>query len=204
MTEDSIVFSRFLIFSGAALLATVALFARQSLLVAYILLGVLIGPWGLALVEDTTVIEQTAHVGIVFLLFLLGLDLQPQELLRGLGKSVWVTLASSTVFALAGAGVAWLFGFPPRESLLVGATLMFSSTIIGVKLLPTTALHHQHVGELIISILLLQDLLAIVVLLLLEGYARNATAAAEIGLLALYLPGLIVFAFVPMRPMRSV
>ena len=50
-------------------------------------------------------------------------------------------------------------------------------------------------GEVIIGVLLLQDLLAIVVLLLLEGYAKNTTAAMDIALLALYLPGLILFAF---------
>ena len=97
----------------------------------------------------------------MFLLFLLGLDLTPQELLHMLRKATVVTLGTSMAFSLIGFGVAWVFGFTPVESLLVGAAMMFSSTIIGLKLLPTTALHHQHTGEIIISILLLQDLLAI-------------------------------------------
>lgn len=195
MGQDPIVFSIFLIFAGAALMATLALFARQSLLVAYILLGMLLGPWGAGLVSDPAVIKQTAHIGIMFLLFLLGLDLQPQELLRTLRESTLVTLVSSLVFAGFGLGLGWVFGLSLRESLVLGAALMFSSTIIGVKLLPTTALHHQHVGEIIISILLLQDLVAIVVLLLLEGYGQGGAALLDIGRLALYLPGLIAFAF---------
>ena len=195
MQQDPIVCSIFLVFTGAALLATLALYARQSLLVAYILLGVLMGPWGAKLVPDPEILHQAAHIGIIFLLFLLGLDLQPQDLLRTLRKSTWVALASSVVFAATGLGIALGFGFSLRESVLIGAAMMFSSTIIGVKLLPTTALHHQHQGEVIISVLLLQDLIAIVVLLLLEGYERGGALFVELALLAVYLPALILFAF---------
>ncbi len=195
MQQDPIVFYIFLVFTGAALLATLALYARQSLLVAYILLGVLLGPWGAGLVSDPAILQQAAHIGIIFLLFLLGLDLQPQDLLRTLRKSTWVTLISSLLFAGTGFGIGLAFGFPSHESLLIGAAMMFSSTIIGVKLLPTTALHHQHQGEVIISVLLLQDLIAIVVLLLLEGYERGGALFVELGLVGVYLLGLILFAF---------
>ncbi|MGB0722763.1 MAG: cation:proton antiporter, partial [Gammaproteobacteria bacterium] len=78
MHTDNIVFVIFLIFSGAAALATVALYARQALLVAYIALGVAAGPWGFELIEDTELVSQIADLGIIFLLFLLGLDLKPQ------------------------------------------------------------------------------------------------------------------------------
>jgi len=63
-------------------LATLALYFRQSLLVAYIALGVLIGPYGLKWVEDPQVIKQFSNFGIIFLLFLMGLNLQPQNLLN--------------------------------------------------------------------------------------------------------------------------
>ena len=55
----------------------------------------------------------------------------------------------------------------------MGIALMFSSTIIGVKLMPTTSLHHRHTGQMIISVLLIQDLMAIIVLLLLQGYGKG-------------------------------
>ena len=64
MHSDGVVFSIFLIFTGAALLAALALYARQSLLVAYIVLGALVGPWGLALVSDPVTIQGIGHVGI--------------------------------------------------------------------------------------------------------------------------------------------
>ena len=74
-----VVFSIFLIFTGAAVLATLALYARQSLLVAYILLGVLFGPWGSAWWRTWRCSKDMAHIGIIFLLFLLGLHLHPPE-----------------------------------------------------------------------------------------------------------------------------
>ncbi len=73
--------------------------------------------------------------------------------------------------------------------------MMFSSTIIGLKLLPTTALHHRHVGEIIISVLLLQDILAIAILLTLEALARSALPWHEVVVLVLSLPGLVLAAW---------
>ncbi len=162
--------SIFLIFTGAAVLATVALYARQAILVAYILLGVLLGPSGLSLVGDPQVLQQIAGVGIIFLLYLLGLDLLPQQLWAMLGEALAATLWSSMLFWLIGFAIGRGFGLPLPDAALTGAAAMFSSTIIGVKLMPTTALHHRHTGQMVISVLLLQDVLAIIVLLLLQGY----------------------------------
>jgi Kef-type K+ transport system membrane component KefB len=193
MLEESIIFSIFLIFTGAAVLAALALFARQSLLVAYILLGGIVGPWGLQLVNDPDIIREIGHIGIIFLLFLLGLNLQPAQLVRMLREAVVVTVVSSIVFGAIGLGISQAFGFSLRESVVIGSVMMFSSTIIGLKLLPTTALHHRHVGQVMISILLLQDILAIGILLLLEGFSQSGTEWKEVGLLAVSLPSLVIF-----------
>ena len=91
-----------LIFTGAALLATLALYARQSLIVGYILLGILLGPWGLNLVSNTESIEEVGHVGIIFLLFLLGLNLPPQRLMKLLGEVTLVTLVNAIGLTLLG------------------------------------------------------------------------------------------------------
>ncbi|MDQ6987169.1 MAG: cation:proton antiporter [Mariprofundaceae bacterium] len=169
MMHDPILFTIFLIFFGASLLATCALYARQSLLVAYVVLGVLCGPAVLGWVSDASLIGELSHIGIVFLLFLLGINLPPQKLIRMFGKTTWITLVSSLIFTLLGVAIAWLAGLRGIEALLVGVTLLFSSTIIGLKLLPTTVLHHQRTGAAMISILLLQDVLAVAVLLMLQG-----------------------------------
>lgn len=194
MHENSIAFSIFLIFCGAAVLSTVALYTRQSLLVAYMLLGILLGPWGLKLVGDPSFIREIGDIGIIFLMFLLGLNLQPQNLLHMFKKTTWIAIVSSIVFAVIGYIVARVFGFTSIESLIVGGAMMFSSTIIGLKLLPTTILHHQHTGEIMISILLMQDLLAIIFLLLIHA-SMGGLRWIDLGIITLSLPILIAFAF---------
>jgi Kef-type K+ transport system membrane component KefB len=199
MQQDPIVFTIFLVFSGAALFATVALYARQSLLVAYIVLGALLGPSAFGLVSDPELIRSISEFGIMFLLFLLGLNLQPQELWRMVSKTTQVTVLSSLAFFAVGFAVALVFGFAVGEALLVGGAATFSSTIVGLKLLPTTILHHQRTGEVIISILLLQDLLAIVLLLVVQGVSQGSMQLFDVAKLLLALPALIGFAWIAER-----
>ncbi len=194
MHTDPIVFYIFVIFTGSAVLATLALYARQALLVGYILLGVILGLPGFGIVADLELINGVAKIGIIFLLFLLGLNLQPQDLLHTLRKTTVVTVVSSLVFAGLGFGVGWQFGFNVWENFLIGASMMFSSTIIGLKLLPTTVLHHKHAGEVMVSILLLQDVIAILMLLILQGVSKGGNPWVDIGILTLGLPLLIGFA----------
>lgn len=187
MDFSSITFSFFLIFSGAAVFASLALYTRQPLIIAYITLGACIGPYGLSLVTDLSLLSDIGHVGIIFLLFLLGLDMQPQALWATLRKSTVVAVFSSGIFLATGFAVAKMFGFSDIDSLVVGATMMFSSTIIGIKLLPTTVLHHRHIGELMIGLLLLQDLLAIIVLMVLLSAASDSTRSMGTDLAMLFV-----------------
>jgi Kef-type K+ transport system membrane component KefB len=195
MQPEPVIFYIFLIFTGAAILATLALYARQSLLVVYILLGILFGPSGLNFVSDPEIISQISHIGIIFLLFLLGINLPPQKLVLMLRETTLVTGVSSLLFLIIGGGCALLFGFNIAEAFIIGAAMMFSSTIIGLKLLPTTVLHHQHTGEIIISILLMQDIIAILILMLLPTKWHLATPIFEVVQLTLSLFGLIAFSF---------
>jgi len=175
MEVSSITFSFFLIFSGAAVFASLALYTRQPLIIAYIALGTCIGPYGLSLVTDLNLLAEIGHVGIIFLLFLLGLDMQPQALWATLRKSTVVALLSSALFLVTGCGIAMLFGYSLQDSLIVGAAIMFSSTIISIKLLPTTVLHHRHIGELMIGLLLFQDLMAIIIIVVLLSMASGGS-----------------------------
>ena len=167
--ETGITFTFAAIFLGAAVLSSIALYARQPIIIAYIALGVALGPFGLGVVSDMELVSGAGHVGIIFLLFLLGLDMKPIALWNSLRQSTLVALISAAIFAATGYGLSRLFGFSGMDALLISAALVFSSTIIGIKLLPTTVLHHRHLGELMIALLLFQDLLAIIVLVMIES-----------------------------------
>ena len=126
MIADSI----FLIYVGAAVLGTVALFTRQVLPVVYIILGAIIGPGGLKLIPELTQVENLAGIGIIFLLFLLGIDLYPQKLLKIFQSVSTVTVISSVAFFSVGLIVALLFGFSAIEAVITGIATGFSSTIM--------------------------------------------------------------------------
>lgn len=191
----SLLSSLFLIFSGAAIFSTFALFTRQSLLVGYIFLGVLIGPWGFDWVHDTHLVENIGDIGIIFLLFLLGLHLHPQKLFQMLKKVSVVTILASCVFFTFGSLIARYYGYSWIESWIIGSALTFSSTIIGLKLLPSTVLHHQHTGDLMIGVLLMQDIIAIGFLLVLHALGVGVVDSWDFAVTVLALPGILLFTF---------
>lgn len=199
METTSLFFSFFVIFTGAALLATLSLYTRQPIIIAYIALGLLAGPSAMGWINDAHLLSEISHIGIVFLLFLLGLDMQPSSLLHVLKKATGVALASSLAFFALGYFAALGFGFSMTEAVITGAAMMFSSTIIGIKLLPTTVLHHKHMGELMVGLLLIQDILAIVVLLVLGHFTQGASESASITLTIIALPLLIALSFLGVR-----
>ncbi len=200
MLSSHIVESFFLIFTGAAVLATLALYTRQPLLVAYVAIGCLFGPHGLALVADADLLSEIAEIGIIFLLFLVGLDLQPSKLKNMFGESLLTGLATSLVFFSIGFGLMVAFGFTYAEAIITGIAVTFSSTILGVKLLPMTVLHHRHIGEIVVSLLLIQDLLAIIALLFVAGYAEDSSAIlSSLGTILVALPSLALVAYLGVR-----
>ena len=196
MQPDSLLFSFFLIFTSVALLSTIALFFRQPLLVAYIVVGVTLGPYGLSYVSDLSLLNDISEFGIIFLLFLLGLDMQPTKLFVTLKKTFLVTLISSLLFILLGYSTGLLFSLSHTESLVIGFTLIFSSTIIGIKLLPTTVLHQKHMGEIMVGILLMQDFIAIFILAFLDSGNQENSSTLEV---LLAFPVLLVMTYLVAR-----
>ena len=205
MDNGSITFTFAAIFLGAAAFASAALYTRQPIIIAYIALGALLGPYGSGIINNVDLVADAGHIGIIFLLFLLGLVMQPKTLISSLKQSTFVAVISSLAFSGSAWGMARLFGFDQQDALIIGAALMFSSTIIGIKLLPTTVLHHRHLGEVLVALLLFQDLLAIIVLVVLQsGTGNNVEWLALLKPLAL-LPvlggacwALVKFALIPL------
>jgi len=199
VTNEPILFILFLVFTGAAVLATTALFARQSLLVVYILAGLIFGRSGFHLITDPILIEEISHIGIIFLLFLLGINLPINKLISLVKETTIITAVSCIAFAIVGFVIAILSGFDLVDGLIIGAASMFSSTIVSLKLLPTTVLHHRRQGEIIISILLLQDIIAIIVLTVLQVGKHNYFPWQELAFLFVALVGISILAYVMHR-----
>ncbi len=194
MEYKDILFELVLIFAGASVLSTVFLYFKQPIILSYIFLGMLIGPYGFGLLNQVDRVEKISHLGIILLLFLIGLNLHPNKLYTLFRKAFLITISTCSVFAFVSGAIAFTFGFSLFDSLLVGLALMFSSTLIGVKLIPTTDLHHKHIGGMMISVLLLQDIFAIIIIVLMSGEA-NADMRIFVPFLLLKVSLLTVFAF---------
>ena len=93
MIEQSIEFTIFLIFTSAAIFATVALYAKQAMIVAYILLGLILGPWGVGLISDPKLISEISNIGIK-----VGSRRYPYHRI----KSFWIISFSKLVFTSIG------------------------------------------------------------------------------------------------------
>ena len=190
-----VIFFVYLIFLGASVFGAIVLFSRQTLLIAYIFSGMLFGPYGLKLIPNVNIVHSIGDVGILFLLFLLGLHLPPQKLICMLKKISWVGVSTSCIFFLFGFLMTMAFRFPLVDAVLVGVGLMFSSTIIGIKLLPTTVLHHQHTGELMISVLLWQDILAIAVMIIIRAFSGAGNFSEEVLLVVIGFPTILLLVY---------
>ncbi len=181
-----------LIIISCAALSWLALILRQPLIVAYLAGGFLMGFSGLGMVGDTDFLDGVSGLGITLLLFLAGLVLHPRRLKELFKQTLLLTLVNSVVSAAIAALFCLLWGFEPRAAFFISLPLIFSSTILVLKLLPTTALHHKRMGAYCIAILIAQDILAIILLIFLGA---NSAGPAQWLLLPVKGALLIAAAF---------
>ena len=154
----------------AAGVLMVPLFKRAGLgsVLGYLVAGALIGPWGLALVTDAEAILHVAELGVVLLLFLVGLELNPRRVWQMrrpiFGMGTTQVLATIVVFTVGG----WMLGLAPTVALVAGMGIAMSSTAIGLATLQEKNLLPTPGGQASFSVLLFQDLAVIPMMLVLS------------------------------------
>lgn len=198
MNAGSIILELCVIVVGAAVLGTIFLYAKQPIIIAYIAVGIVVGPSGFGFIREIDHIEDIAHIGVVLMLFLIGLHLQPRKLIKLFKKTSLLTLITSLLFGTVSFLIALVLKFSMHSAFILGAAMMFSSTIISLKLIPTTTLHQKRAGEIMTSVLLLQDMLAILVILFLTGEKSDYVALSFL-LLAGKFVLLCLFAFMGVK-----
>jgi glutathione-regulated potassium-efflux system ancillary protein KefC len=163
-----------LVFLAAAVLAVpLARYLRLGAILGYLVAGVLIGPAVLGLIPESTAIPEVAELGVVLMLFLVGLELEPKRLwamrrpIFGWGSVQLLGCAA----ALTAVGIAT--GHPWRLSLVVGLGLAMSSTAVALAVMAERNLGRTTAGESILSVALLQDIAAIPVLALVPVLALS-------------------------------
>ena len=172
----------------ATLFAFIARFFKQPLIPAYILTGLIIGPF-LGLITNTEIIATLSEIGIAFLLFIVGLEIDFRKLanvgaISTIGGLIQVLLVFTISFI-----IALFLGFVQIEAVYLALVIAFSSTMIVLKLLSDKREIDTLHGKIIIGFLLMQDIIAIFVLSIL-------TALNEFSFLTLFysiIKGVIVF-----------
>lgn len=167
-----------LILGAAVVLVPLAKRFGFGVVLGYLGAGIVIGPWVLGLVSDVANITRIAEFGVVFLLFVIGLELQPSRL-WALRKSIFgygsaQVLISSGLLAAAAAAA----GLRPTPAVVVGLTLSLSSTAFGLQLLAERKELTTRHGRMAFSILLFQDLAAIPMLAIVPLVAAIPTSGA--------------------------
>jgi len=157
----------------AAAIGALAFWLRQPLIIAFIVVGIVLGPAGLDWVHALDQVDLFAKLGIGLLLFVVGLKLDP-HLIRSVGPVATVAgLGQMTMTAVAGYAAALALGMTSMNAFYVAAALMFSSTVIIVKLLSDKreidALH----GRIALGILIMQDIVVVVLMIGLTAYGGN-------------------------------
>ncbi|MFH1237006.1 MAG: cation:proton antiporter [Candidatus Aenigmatarchaeota archaeon] len=155
----------------SAVLAYVAKFLRQPILVAYVIAGIIVGPMGMGIITNSEEIALLSELGIVFLLFSVGLEIDFRKLRHvGFSSLVGGAIQIALMFGL-GFVVAGMFGLGSMLAVYIGLLLAFSSTMIVAKILADKdELNTMH-GRIMLGILLLQDVIAIIVLPLMANMA---------------------------------
>ncbi len=174
MAAESDFLQSSVIFLSAAVLA-VPLAQRLGLgsVLGYLLAGVAIGPWGLGLISDVEAILHFAEFGVVLLLFLIGLELNPTKLLQMKGPILGLGGAQVVITTLLLASVAYLLGTSWQTSLVIGMGLALSSTAIALRVIEEQGLEGSEAGQSGFAVLLFQDIAVIPMLAILPVLAGN-------------------------------
>jgi len=184
-----------LILLAAAVIA-VPLFQRLGLgsVLGYLAAGTFVGPWGLGFIDQIEEIRHIAEFGVIFLLFIIGIELKPARLWAMRRMVFGLGTAQVMVTGLTIAGLALLFDQPPRIALIIGFGLALSSTAFGLQILTERGEMGTEHGRTAFSVLLLQDL-AVVPLLTLVSLLAAKTPLLE-GLEFALLEAVLVIAFI--------
>ncbi len=148
---------------------------KQPLIIAYIITGVIAGPSLLALTGDPDLLNFMAQIGVAFLLFSVGLGLNFRNAKDVGGIALAAGVGQVLFTSLMGFGISILLGFDAITSAYISVAFAFSSTIVIVKLLMDKEDLDSLYGRISIGFLLVQDFIAMLILLAISGFASGAS-----------------------------
>ncbi|NVJ92866.1 MAG: cation:proton antiporter [Methylocystaceae bacterium] len=171
--------------------------SKQPVIIGYLITGIAVGPAGFALVSNPDILTRLGSVGVMLLLFFIGMEISPSKIKSNLWLAGFGTLAQISITVLVLIGIGALFGWPLNRSILLGFVVALSSTAVILKLLEDWGELQSKTGQDVLAILLAQDI-AVVPMMLIIGYLAGTSEGGASHLLlqgvgAFLLTGFAVF-----------
>ena len=177
------------VFGSAKLLAELFERIRQPAIVGEILAGVLIGPSVLGWIAPNPVLSALADLGVLFLLFRVGLEVKTSDLLRVGGVASLVAFLGVAAPFFLGWGILALWHAPQTEAIFVGAAMVATSVGITAQVLAAKGLLDQRASRIILAAAVIDDILGLLVLALVSGLARDRVNVLELAIAAVLAIG---------------
>ena len=174
--------------------AVLARILKQPIIIGYLFAGILLSTTGVLNLDYTESLSGLGQIGVTLLLFLIGLEMNVSEL-PSIGKTAFVAGMGQIIFtSFVGFWLALLLGFTPLVAVYIALALTFSSTIISVKLLGEKNDTGSLYGKIAVGLLLVQDVIAILVLMFLAGVKSGNTSV--VSTLLILAKGLILLVLI--------
>ena len=178
----------------ATILGLISRSFKQPLILAYIFTGIIISVFGLFKEVNKSILDLLSNLGIAFLLFLVGIDLDTDDL-KYVGRAAIFTGLGQIIFtALTGFVLISALGFSTINALYMAFALTFSSTVIIIKLLSEKHDLQSLYGKVAIGYLLVQDFVAILALMILSGFGQGKIPSVTV-LILIFIKGLFLVGF---------
>lgn len=177
---------------------------KQPSVISYIIVGVLLGPYVMGVVDDTTQISSIGSLGLVLLLFFVGMEMSLPDLIANWRISIVGTFLQISISLLVMWGLGFYMGWPAARIVMLGFVLALSSTAVILKLLSDWNEMQTKVGQNVIGILLTQDILVIGMLILMSymgGDPLKPKAAILQGVGAVAI-GIVIFVILKKKHIR--
>ncbi len=173
-TESAgILLALFMILASAKVMAEIFERLKQPAVVGEILAGVIIGPSVLAWVEPSKIIQVLAEIGVIFLLFNVGIETKPRSLLRVGKRSLLVGVLGIIFPFIAGYYISILWGATTIESMFIGAALVATSVGITARVLGSLGLLDTDAARIILGAAVIDDILGLLILSVVSGVSKG-------------------------------
>ena len=176
--------SMLVVFVSAKLLAEVFERLGQPGIVGEILAGILIGPYVLGWMTPNLVLTVLADLGVMFLLFRVGLEVKSSELMRVGGTALVVAVAGVALPFVLGWGISAAWGLPQIEAIFTGAAMVATSVGITAQVLNAKGLLAERASQIILAAAVIDDVLGLLVLALVSSLAKGAVNVLDLCLTA--------------------